>query len=165
MRLAPYLLILGLFFVTTTSLSTPAPQGLPKCEPAKVQYSAFDPSYSNRILVESVDISEKLPRGMMKQYSPQHTSWQARVEPNYANEGPWTTTIYLDLQEAQPPLKITFVNHANGGAEIQWMNEKLIFGRVWWGRIVSTDFIFDASTREFIYREMAQYKAMLAPCP
>jgi len=107
---------------------------------------------------------EEPPLGVTKQYPPQHASWQARVEPNYPNEGSWTTTVYIGFQDSRALVKLTFVDHANGGAELEWMNEKLIFGRVWWGRIYSTDFILDVPRREFIYREMAHYGGLVEPC-
>jgi hypothetical protein len=48
--------------------------------------------------------------------------------------------------------------------EIHWLNEKLLYGSVWWGRTVSTDFVFDAEKRAFIYREMANYGELVQPC-
>jgi hypothetical protein len=44
------------------------------------------------------------------------------------------------------------------------LNEKLIYGSVWWGRIVATDFIFDVQGNKFIYREMASYGELIQPC-
>jgi hypothetical protein len=164
MNLARHLLILSLFAATALSWSNLASQSLPKCETAKVRYTAFDPGYSNRILVEIVTDLEELPLGVTKKYSPQHTRWQARLEPNYEKEGPWTTTVYFGFQESRARVKLAFVNHANGGTELEWMNEKLVFGRVWWGRIYSTDFILDVPRREFVYREMALYGALGEPC-
>jgi len=44
------------------------------------------------------------------------------------------------------------------------LNEKLIFGEVWWGRIYATDFIFDVEQRKFSYREMAHFGELMEPC-
>jgi hypothetical protein len=54
-----------------------------------------------------------------------------------------------------PDLELTFVDESNGGVKVEWLNEKLLFGQVWWGRIYSTDFILDVEQGKFIYREMA----------
>jgi len=59
---------------------------------------------------------------------------------------------------------LTFVDHGNGGVSIQWLNEKLPYGSVGWGRIVSTDFVFDVERKGFIYREMANYGELVQPC-
>ncbi len=61
-------------------------------------------------------------------------------------------------------LKLRVVDHASGGVQVQWLNEKLLFVEVWWGRIASTDLILDVSTKTFLYREMAEYGEMVQPC-
>jgi hypothetical protein len=38
-------------------------------------------------------------------------------------------------------------------SEIQWINEKLLFIRPWWGRIVGTDIIYDVEKEKIIYAE------------
>jgi hypothetical protein len=43
--------------------------------------------------------------------------------------------------------------------------KKLLFGRVWWGRIYSTDFIIDVEKEQFIYKQMAEYGEMIQPGP
>lgn len=39
--------------------------------------------------------------------------------------------------------------------EIRWINEKLVSGRVWWGHIAATDFIFDVEAEVFVWHESA----------
>jgi hypothetical protein len=48
-------------------------------------------------------------------------------------------------------LKDTYPNFST---KARWVNEKLIFIRVHWGRILGTDMIFDTEKNEFTYREM-----------
>lgn len=36
---------------------------------------------------------------------------------------------------------------------VEWINEKLIFIRAWFGRIAAADLIFDVEAEEFIYKE------------
>ena len=39
--------------------------------------------------------------------------------------------------------------------DTKWVNEKLIFMRIMWGRLLTTDAIFDVEKDEFIYSESA----------
>lgn len=47
---------------------------------------------------------------------------------------------------------------------LQWLNEDLLLLRVWWGRIVSTDLIFQISSGKFIYAKEANYGPLSQPC-
>ncbi len=40
-----------------------------------------------------------------------------------------------------------------GLTNVQWVNEKLIFMRAWWGRIAATDILFDVESEKVIYSE------------
>ncbi|MGJ8639768.1 MAG: hypothetical protein ACSHYA_10270 [Opitutaceae bacterium] len=52
-------------------------------------------------------------------------------------------------------LTITFDDaYPNFPIKVKWINEKLVFIRVWWGRILGTDMIFDVEKQEFLSREM-----------
>jgi len=53
-------------------------------------------------------------------------------------------TVTILLKETYP----------NFPTRVRWINEKLVFIRVWWGRILGTDLIFDTDRSEFIYKEM-----------
>ena len=48
-------------------------------------------------------------------------------------------------------------DHASYGVEHSWLNEKALFVRVWWGRIVSTDFVLDTDRVSFVYVEGVNY--------
>jgi hypothetical protein len=56
------------------------------------------------------------------------------------------------------------LNDIQDNASIEWLNEDLILIRVWWGRIVSTDLIFQLSTGRFIYAQEANYGLLVQPC-
>jgi hypothetical protein len=128
-----------------------------------VNYAVFDESYTSKFLVESPkDSKTSLPSGQ-KIYSPQHTRWLIEVPADYMKPGPWTTRFYVGSGENQTDLILTIFEHGNT-ISAQWLNEKLLYGQVWWGRIYSTDFVFDADQHKFIYREMAHYGEMIQPC-
>jgi hypothetical protein len=139
-------------------------QTLPKCSDNKVQYAPFDANYAKRIALEVTTNTQVTEQAAEKRYSPQRTAWEVSIEPNYTTNGPWITVVYIGFSDGSEPLKLSFIDHANGGAQVEWLNEKLLFGRVEWGRIYSTDFILDVHKREFIYKEMAHYGDMIQPC-
>lgn len=104
----------------------------------------------------------KLP----KQQSPYATKWFVILQSDFMRPGPWDTTVYVFGNQVQPVrLKLQFQDHGNGGVGAEWLNEKLLFLTVWWGRIVSTEMILDVETAKFIYIEEANYGSMiLLPC-
>jgi hypothetical protein len=153
-----------ILLVAGAGLHSPATaQNLPKCGETKVQYSPFDAAYANKIVLESTTDSKVPTQASEKQYSPQQTMWQTKIESDYMKEGPWSTTVYIG-SGSPAVLKLSFIDHDNSSAQVQWLNEKLVFGRVWWGRVYSTDFILDVQKREFIYKEMAHYGELIQPC-
>jgi hypothetical protein len=139
-------------------------QGPLKCSNLEVRYSPFDATYSNRIVLKSVTTAENPPQSAAKQYSPQHTMWLAKVDADTMKPGPWTTSVYFGSDGNGEVWKLSLVDHASGGVSVEWLSEKLVFGRVWWGRIVSTDFVLDVQKHQFIYREMAEYGDLIQPC-
>jgi len=40
-------------------------------------------------------------------------------------------------------LQATFRDHGSGGVRTTWLNERLLFVQVWWGRIASSDLVID----------------------
>jgi hypothetical protein len=139
-------------------------QGLPKCESARVHYTPFADSYSARIQVNSLSESVTELSTHEKVFSPQHTRWWSQVLPDTMKPGPWTTRVFMGTGESDPNVELRFVDEGSGGVDVHWLNEKLIFGEVWWGRIYATDFVFDVEQRRFTYREMAHFGELIAAC-
>jgi hypothetical protein len=138
-------------------------QHLLKCEDAKVRYAPFDEAYSKRMVLKSVTDSEDPPQSVPKEYSPERNMWQAEVDPDTTKPGPWSTSVYFGSDANEDVWKLTFVD-AIGAGGLHWLNEKLVYGEVFWGRIYATEFILDLQQHKFIYREMADYGAMTEPC-
>jgi hypothetical protein len=158
-----------LFILMTTSASIctsrrAVVQELQKCGTARVQYTPFDDSYSGRIQINSLRSSDGQPATSERILSPQRTRWLTEILPDTMKPGPWTTRVYIGAGPSDPDVELRFVDDAYGGANIRWLNEKPIFGEVWWGRIYATDFIFDVEQRKFIYREMAHFGELMEPC-
>jgi len=98
--------------------------------------------------------------------SGQGTAKFAVVEkPKFAEEGPWTTKVRVVGNKARPiDWAIEFRGHWNDDVKLQWINEKLLFFKVWWGRLLATDMILNIDTGEPIYVEEANYHSISAPC-
>jgi hypothetical protein len=138
-------------------------QDVPPCDSAKVQYSPVEDKYLEKIKVQGVT-ELQVPDNVEKQFSPQRTFWLFAVPPNYQKDGPWTTTVFIKSADGNTMRKITFLDHGTGGVKLEWLNERLLFARVWWGRILSTDFILDVQNREFLYQQNAYYGQLMESC-
>ncbi len=154
--------ILSLILLATLP-HTSAEQNLRPCKSHRVHYSEFDPSFSDRITLRLLKRSYKIPDDKEEQTSPQGTKRLVKTGPDYMKSGPWTTTVFIVVPDAQP-IELSFLDHGNGGVQVQWLSERLLFARVWWGRIVSTDLILDVEKSAFLYREMANYGDLVEPC-
>lgn len=60
-------------------------------------------------------------------------------------------TIYINSEEGYL-IKISFTK-VDGINDLKWINEKLLFIRSWWGRIVATDVIYDVENEKVLYKE------------
>jgi len=159
-RIAWSVLVIAVF--TGTPLQGHA-QNIPPCDSAKVQYSPVDDKYLEKIKLQAVT-ELQVPDNVEKQFSPQRTFWLYAAQPNYQKDGPWTTTVLIQSADGNTKRKITFIGHGTGGVNLQWLNERLLFARVWWGRILSTDFVLDVQNREFLYQQNAYYGQLMESC-
>jgi hypothetical protein len=86
-------------------------------------------------------------------------------QPDFTKNGPWSTKVLILGNEARPiGITIEIREHGNSPVRCEWLNEKLLFVRVWWGRVVSTDLILDIETLKPIYLEEADYYRLILPC-
>jgi hypothetical protein len=71
----------------------------------------------------------------------------------FVSQGPGrpeaTITIYAEKDHL---VQIKFTD-LFGLSETRWINEKLLFMRPWWGKIVGTDIIYDVEKEKVIYAE------------
>jgi len=127
-------------------------------------YSPFDEHFADKMILQPGPAPKStLIMGAM-QFTTQRTRWMVVRRPDYMKAGPWATVVWIGNHSGGSLLQLAFFDHASGGVEIRWLNEKLLYGSVWWGRIVSTDFVLDVERKTFIYREMANYGELVQPC-
>jgi len=98
--------------------------------------------------------------------SPQGTRWFVELDPDYmSTKVPWTTTLYIKGgSDGRRTWKASFIDHGNTFSA-SWINEKLLFVQVWWGRMASSDLIFDVNQGTIIYNEFAHYGELFEACP
>jgi hypothetical protein len=107
---------------------------------------AFDQEYEPRI--EIIDGGRRVP-SETADYSKNEAYW-FEIEPLNEKTNEQRISVSADGR-VTISLKDTYPNFP---AKAHWVNEKLIFIRVYWGRILGTDMIFDTEKNEFTYREM-----------
>lgn len=75
--------------------------------------------------------------------------------PDTTRDGPWGAALIVDVERQNRPT-LLFENVAQP-IQPRWLNEKLIFLRVAWGRIVFSDLILDVEAKKLVYNEIAEY--------
>jgi hypothetical protein len=129
----------------------------PSCKDVFVSYAKPNERLSQKISL-STDARGEYTESQ-RVTSPQGTRWLVSLNPDYTKAGPWDTTLIIGNGAAGTPiLKATFRDHGNTFSA-NWLNEKLVYIQVWWGRIVSSDMILDVEKQAFIYNEVANYGA------
>jgi hypothetical protein len=123
----------------------------------------------DRIIIKRMTDNITIPTATDEEIEKRSPQGTARLifsqQPDFEKNGPWSTKIRIVGNKAHPiNLSIEFRDHSNAGVNATWLNEKLIFMRVWWGRIVSTDFILNVETGEPIYTEEASYQNIILSC-
>lgn len=145
--------------------SSQQPESVPSCDKREVSYSALDPTFDRKIKLAETTVSGPPSTSPDTKRSPQGTRYLLLQSPDFSKPGPWTTSVFIGGAGLNGHLmKLTFTDHASGGVHAQWLNEKLLFIDVWWGRIVSTDLILDVDSWTFLYKEDAQYGGLIQPC-
>jgi hypothetical protein len=92
--------------------------------------------------------------------SAQGTRWFVEKKPDYMQAGPWSTTIVVgNSSDNKTILRIDVFDHGNN-FHAKWLNEKLIFIEVWWGRVYASDLIVDVEKKRIVYHEVGDYLAL-----
>jgi hypothetical protein len=120
-----------------------------KWEQPRNYHAPFDPYFSPQIRIGRDMVSVPATE---KTWSPNHAYWFMGSYADTTKEGPWNSTISV-FNERQYLVQITFLDHRYL-PEARWINEKLLYLDVWWGRVVGTQIIFDVEQEKTIYQEM-----------
>lgn len=97
----------------------------------------------------------------------------ATLSPNgayyFAFAGELPDRTLLIFAEKDHFIQMSFTG-SRGLADVKWINERLLYLRVWWGRVAATDLVFDVENERMVLTEsvhdgenaMEQYRDM---CP
>jgi len=146
--------------------AAPSPPVTPAvCEDRLVAYSALGEHARTRIGLERTPQAAAPVGAGERRDSPQGTRWLVAVEPDYTRPGPWTTVLAVSGNPTGGELlRATFRDHGSGGVRTTWLNERLLFVQVWWGRIASSDLVIDVERGALLVAEDADLAAFLGPC-
>ncbi|MFN3703023.1 hypothetical protein [Thermomonas sp.] len=78
--------------------------------------------------------------------------------------GPYSNTIDVFSTKGDAVSWRIEIVGLRDNARLKWINEDLLFIQTWWGRIVSTDMLFEVSTGRFVYAKQANYGLLVQPC-
>jgi len=160
------LLTVGISFSDHTGSGSAVRDEFPdpsKWREPRLYHGPFQEEFAYRIVISDSDVPAAL-------LSPVHSENKAyyymTARPDFSRPGPWSTRIFI-YSEREKMTSIDLIGHASYEVRIEWINEKLLFVRVWWGRILGSDFIFDVERNEIRSKEMVmdggilfrQYKA------
>ncbi len=100
-----------------------------------------------------IDKSEGPGALLQPVHSPNKAYYFMVQRPRTTEAGLCTTRVFV-YNEGDDLRKISLVDHyPNFLPSIIWISEKLLFLRVWWGRIVGTDLVYDVEQERVIYEE------------
>lgn len=118
-------------------------------------HGPFDEELANRIVVDAVparELPDRVP-------SPNQAYWYAIEHADFAQAAPWVSQVHV-YTERRSLIRVTFRDHDNEELMVSWINEKLLFMRVWWGRIAASDLVLDVEREAFVSREMRWWGAL-----
>ena len=121
---------------------------------SRLYHTPFAEDYNDRIKVETVELPENLDGYV---FSPNEAYGYIYKPPDTSKKRPpWTTVIEI-YNERDYVIRLSLIdNHASYETRITWISEKLLYIRVWWGRVLGSDLIFDVESEHFVYKEMIE---------
>lgn len=128
----------------------------------RVYESEFDPAYNDRL---SISHEKAGPSFTLRVPSPNKAYWFAAVadwpkEPAVSCNGAEfeskaeSPCIYVST-EREYLLKVTFKRHdPNYTISVRWVNERLLYLQVWWGRVLGSAYLLDVENEIISHKEM-----------
>ena len=80
------------------------------------------------------------------------------VWPDWTRDAPWNTRLYIfNSGDTNRCVRVELLDHGAYEVHHTWLNDKMLFVEVPWGRIAWTDFVLDTKTLRFAYIEDGFY--------
>ncbi len=153
-----------LSFPDQFSIHTP----LSKWKEPRSFHTEFDEKYEDQINISRIKLNDNIT--IKKVYSPNRAYWYAKQygwaknnsdEVRETNELPKAGYIYI-YNERDYLTKITiYDNYINFRISENWINEKLLYIEIWWGRILGTYLVFDVEKEKVLEKEMIHFGEMM----
>lgn len=119
----------------------------------RIFHTPFDEQWADRMDIDTVPVGEV---GGEKMFSPNKAYWFVASMSDTTQPGPHSGAVHI-YNERDHLIRIQLPDIKSGGLKANWINEKLLHMRVWLGRVLGIDAIFDVETEQFAYREMANW--------
>jgi hypothetical protein len=123
-----------------------------QCDAPRVYHSPFDEAQWGDRVKLTVATKEE-PRGE-RVVSPNKAYWFVFEEAEPAEPHGNVRRLYVHNEREALIEVALFGVDPRYEQDVRWLNEKLIFVQVWWGRIVGVELILDVERAEFIYKEI-----------
>ncbi len=114
----------------------------------RLYHSPFEPAYEDRITLGRVPAEQVEAE---RNLSLNHAYWCALREPDRTKPGPWTAELFI-FTEREYLLRLVVTDYKV--VKPRWINQKLLYIEVWWGRILGTYLIVDVEAEAVIIKEM-----------
>jgi hypothetical protein len=132
-----------------------------------VTYSATSRDSLSRLSIRRITVDDSAVARIAtfsRTNSPWGSRWVACDLADTLHHGPWTTRLYIFTgTDSHRCIEVEARDHANGGVQYEWLSDKALFVRCWWGRIVSTDFVLDTESGNPVYIQDADYFRLILP--
>ena len=130
-----------------------------------LSYSKPSPETLRKIEIELVSLTKEQMRklnALPKSRTDNGVRWLVEEKPDTRRDGPWNTQLYIfDTAGTNHCVRVELIDHASSSVDHTWLNDKMLFVKVWFGRIAWTDFVLDTETRRFVYIEDGRLDAVL----
>ena len=162
------LVLSGVLFGCSTVNESPRQYILTPDNPSErtdiLSYSKPSPETLKQIQVARVSLTkEELSKlaASPKDAAIRDVRWLVEEKPDTMRNGPWNTSFYVfDTGDTNHCVRVELIDNA-GRVDHRWLNGKMLFVEVWFGRIAWTDFIINIETLRFTYIEDGRLDEML----
>jgi len=162
------LILSGVLFGCSTVNESPRQYILTPDNPSEhtdvLTYTKPSPETLKQIKVARVSLTkEELNKlaALPKDAAMSDVRWLVEEKPDTMQNGPWDTQLYIfDTGDTNHCVRVELIDNA-GRVDHRWLNGKMLFVTVWFGRIAWTDFILDTETLRFAYIEDGRLDEML----
>jgi hypothetical protein len=129
-----------------------------KWEKPRIFHSQLNELSSERISVSRIPLSKTSGE---KRFSPNGGYWFTVSQLDTMKPGPYNFEIDI-FNERDYITRLELLDiYGNFKRQAEWINEKLLFVSVWWGRVMGTDLIFDVEQERVIYKETTNYGSIV----